>query len=115
MNEVRHVVCIAHGQSLDGILVVARQGDVSILVRRAEGKRALSDHEVTLCELDPLLSNHLLVDVGIAEVLMHDSRTRLKSRHLLLFTHGVVSIAEVVVTNPLLEHFNFLHNLSLVV
>lgn len=88
---------------------------MSVLVRSAESEGALSDHEVTLCELDPLLSDHFLVDIGTAEVLMHDCRTRLKSCHLFVWAHGVVSIAEVVVTNPLLEHFNFLHNFSLVI
>ena len=106
VNEVSSVVCIAHCQSHNGVFVVATHLDVSVNVGGAEGQRAFPDHEVTLGKLLTLIGNHLFVNIGTSQFLMHRSRTCLKSSNPFTITQSIVTVTKIVITNPLLKHFD---------
>lgn len=66
-DEISSGVGIAHGVASSGIVGVEWQGRVSFSSCSSEGQRTASHLEVTLSQLNSLVSDHLLVNVSASE------------------------------------------------
>jgi len=106
-DEISFRISIAHGVTSSWVVGVEGQVSVDLLVVRSKGQGALSDLEVTLSQLDPLVSDHLLVDVSTAQCFMCNGTAGVVVRHVLLLGQSIVPVRKVVVSNSALKLSNF--------
>jgi len=83
-DEISFRISITHGVTSSWVVGVEGQVAMDLSVGSAESQGALSDLEVTLSQLDPLVSDHLLVDVGAAQCFMCDGAAGVVVSHMLL-------------------------------